>query len=794
MKNQEGHTLQCSRFAPAQETDSCFLYLHGNSGSRLDGLGDAAELLLRYGTAVVVFDFAACGQSKGDFISLGVKEIADVDAVLRYVHHHYPFERLGIWGRSMGAVTAIRYACALQKARRAAAPKGVEPKQSPKSSSHGHTDPSAAQTSSVAGVSPSTTTRKDSAASMSSLGSSTLKTGKSLFSSALNFLPSSSSSSSVAGTGTGTGELQAEMNDPTTILKRPFLAPNISLMILDSPFSALWSLAQHVVDNIQMRGQWLISTVASMGLHVVRRSVLKALPEVDIKVINTRPSAEQLECPVVFVHGLKDEIVPFTQGLELFRAWGASCSDTKTSERNIKIPEKPCVISIGRKAFVAVDGTHNDMRPVELMDIVSMFVRQYFLGPKEREIYDLPARVLPMNGVPRAAFRPLLEKEELDLPKLPSGIIVFFMVRLLSMTRPRQEGRTGDETSTAKRDQSSGADESKTGSVEAGIKMRRGSGSSVETVKEAEKAGPSSPQHESTMSETHTASPQDPGTSTPQEKEVLEEPEELSILSPLSDGKVVLALHETQGLYFLRPYSWDQIYHFPFHAIERAGMIEDEGAHAFYFSSYEKVEAFERPEQDLVEGTGNEGKREVETTQSDDEETSTTATSTEGQAATMEGGGHLLYYMFHTYEAPLISAVFDQMVDTMVKQRMQGADGKVDAMQVLANLQQAVEILVSKQLSLQKKQHPEDPASSVVSDEVAQQLALSLTGTMASVLCEQTKEFSYSQIEGMVQTCVAATCAKLCGRRPTLVPRGEPSPLNPPPNRKKDRNGACIVS
>jgi hypothetical protein len=47
------------------------IYLHGNSSSRLEGLKIATELFRR-NINLFVFDFAGCGLSEGDYISLGI--------------------------------------------------------------------------------------------------------------------------------------------------------------------------------------------------------------------------------------------------------------------------------------------------------------------------------------------------------------------------------------------------------------------------------------------------------------------------------------------------------------------------------------------------------------------------------------------------------------------------------------------------------------------------------------------------------------------------------------------------
>lgn len=59
---------------------------------------------------VFTFDFAGCGLSEGEYISLGYYEKGDVDVVFKYLRELGTVSSIGIWGRSMGAVTALMYA------------------------------------------------------------------------------------------------------------------------------------------------------------------------------------------------------------------------------------------------------------------------------------------------------------------------------------------------------------------------------------------------------------------------------------------------------------------------------------------------------------------------------------------------------------------------------------------------------------------------------------------------------------------------------------------------------------
>jgi pimeloyl-ACP methyl ester carboxylesterase len=56
------------------------------------------------------FDFAGCGNSGGDFISLGWWERDDVAMIVEHLRANRRVCTIALWGRSMGAVTALLHA------------------------------------------------------------------------------------------------------------------------------------------------------------------------------------------------------------------------------------------------------------------------------------------------------------------------------------------------------------------------------------------------------------------------------------------------------------------------------------------------------------------------------------------------------------------------------------------------------------------------------------------------------------------------------------------------------------
>ena len=112
-----GGKLQCSHWEPEAAGENepaplpCIVYLHGNCGSRMEALEVLQPaMIVEGGASVCCFDFAGCGLSDGEYISLGWWETRDLDVVLRYLAAMPRVSSTAVWGRSMGAVTALLYA------------------------------------------------------------------------------------------------------------------------------------------------------------------------------------------------------------------------------------------------------------------------------------------------------------------------------------------------------------------------------------------------------------------------------------------------------------------------------------------------------------------------------------------------------------------------------------------------------------------------------------------------------------------------------------------------------------
>ena len=113
--NGRGQRLGCSVWLPTGAPAAgwpCVVYLHGNSSSRAEAVKtNVLKAVVASGSALVSFDFAGCGNAEGDYVSLGWFESQDTHKVLQELRRR-GCGRVVLWGRSMGAVTALLVAAA----------------------------------------------------------------------------------------------------------------------------------------------------------------------------------------------------------------------------------------------------------------------------------------------------------------------------------------------------------------------------------------------------------------------------------------------------------------------------------------------------------------------------------------------------------------------------------------------------------------------------------------------------------------------------------------------------------
>ncbi|CAK80523.1 unnamed protein product (macronuclear) [Paramecium tetraurelia] len=108
--NNRNQKLQCSLFEPLRMQEKphpCMIYLHGNSSSRIESF-TIIEYLIPANISVCGIDLSGSGLSEGEYISLGFHESKDVICLYDYLRENKGYlTSIGLWGRSMGSVTAI---------------------------------------------------------------------------------------------------------------------------------------------------------------------------------------------------------------------------------------------------------------------------------------------------------------------------------------------------------------------------------------------------------------------------------------------------------------------------------------------------------------------------------------------------------------------------------------------------------------------------------------------------------------------------------------------------------------
>jgi pimeloyl-ACP methyl ester carboxylesterase len=111
LKNERGLKIVCSKWTPTSQYRQssslpCVIYMHGNSSARLEGL-NLLSLVLSLGATFVTFDFSGSGKSEGEYVSLGAFEKDDLKCVIEYLRNEGTTSTIALWGRSMGAATAL---------------------------------------------------------------------------------------------------------------------------------------------------------------------------------------------------------------------------------------------------------------------------------------------------------------------------------------------------------------------------------------------------------------------------------------------------------------------------------------------------------------------------------------------------------------------------------------------------------------------------------------------------------------------------------------------------------------
>lgn len=70
---------------------------------------ELVPIFLPENITVFCLDWAGCGLSEGDYISLGWWEREDLGIIVNHLREKRRVSTIGLWGRSMGAATSLLY-------------------------------------------------------------------------------------------------------------------------------------------------------------------------------------------------------------------------------------------------------------------------------------------------------------------------------------------------------------------------------------------------------------------------------------------------------------------------------------------------------------------------------------------------------------------------------------------------------------------------------------------------------------------------------------------------------------
>lgn len=120
--NQRGSKIFASLFVPLSKKMTseqeiqmqklkcpCLVYCHSQQGCRVEGLF-LQTFCIENNIGLCLFDFAGCGKSQGEFVTLGWNETDDLNQLIEILTKDYKATQIILWGRSMGAVTSIMFA------------------------------------------------------------------------------------------------------------------------------------------------------------------------------------------------------------------------------------------------------------------------------------------------------------------------------------------------------------------------------------------------------------------------------------------------------------------------------------------------------------------------------------------------------------------------------------------------------------------------------------------------------------------------------------------------------------
>jgi len=334
VRNRRNYSLECTLYIPfttdakakkaaAQKVASkdkevrkdVILYCHGASGGRLDGLTDAWEIAMQHRIALCTFDFSGCGLSQGDTVTLGFFEEDDIRTVIRALATSFKYSHITLWGRSMGAVAAVRL---MSHGTEIPPPPFFSPPSYKKWSAEELLD----LLEDLGGKAEEFyNLYHDEDAMLEPVSLS--KDRRTALIQKVELLSSRKRFAEAAKLEQKKAALERKLKQGEGEVRETSYMNAVKCMILDSPYGDLWKVSQHLVEHYKtMLPAFILRGVANTGLPMLRKAVLNRIPEFDIKKMAILENAKRCRIPCVILHGKQDNLIPWKQSEHLFQAYG----------------------------------------------------------------------------------------------------------------------------------------------------------------------------------------------------------------------------------------------------------------------------------------------------------------------------------------------------------------------------------------------------------------------------------------------------------------------------------------
>ena len=353
------------------------VYLHGNASCRLEVLPQLSFLLAQGIYGVVSLDFTGSGQSDGQYVSLGYYERFDLQHLLEYLHEEYGNNgnngngnnegngdlQVVLWGRSMGASTALMHASQITQEQAAKKLSGFKSGYS-RSNSRASSAVSASS-SNGGGAGGGDRDEKDNNSSKHSSTSD----GSNSSSNATDAIDPRSQSlldivedeanvkitNSITTNDVLLVAQQQARDDEISSTESFSTVSMIKGLICDSPFCSLKQLCGELVEKAREQGIVVPGIVVTAAIALIDRSV-QNLAKFSVHDITPIEHVSTINVPALFVVGADDDFIPCHHSEDLVEYY----------QKGI------------RTNLFMVPGGHNDPRPEVVFEAVKQFLRNCF--------------------------------------------------------------------------------------------------------------------------------------------------------------------------------------------------------------------------------------------------------------------------------------------------------------------------------------------------------------------------------------------------------------------------------